>query len=412
MGKPPIHYGWIILLAGTFGSFMTLPGQTAGVSVFVDPMTVELGISRTTASGAYAIGTLAGVLPAPIIGRWIDRRGPRVAATIIAAGLAAACLYMAAVQSALMLCIGFAFLRGAAVGGLSLVSQHVVNLWFVNRRGIAAAAASIGIALGSMTFPPVLNALIANYGWRGAYVSVAVLVTVTILPVAMSLFRDRPETYGMTVDAGLPTLVRAHGKEPSFTQAEALRTGAFWLLCAMGFLTNAVGTALLLNHFSILETMSLNRSEAVSVFVAYAAIQAAVTLSTGALLDRYEPRKLVPFAMIILALTSLLPIAGQGTLIGWFYSMSLGAAYGSQQAISVAGYAHYFGRDHLGAIRGASFVFGISGAAFGPLPFAVSMDLTGSYFVALVTSSALSLACAAVSFIVHRPTDPLRPGSR
>ena len=158
MGKLPIHYGWIILLAGTFGSFMTLPGQTAGVSVFVDPMAAELGISRTTASGAYAIGTLAGVLPAPIIGRWIDRRGPRVAATIIAAGLAAACLYMATVQSALMLVIGFAFLRGAAVGGLSLVSQHVVNLWFVHRRGIAAAAASIGVAPGSMTFPPILNA--------------------------------------------------------------------------------------------------------------------------------------------------------------------------------------------------------------------------------------------------------------
>ena len=234
----------------------------------------------------------------------------------------------------------------------------------------------------------------------------AVLVTVTILPVAMSLFRDRPETYGMTVDAGLPPLVRAHGKEPSFTQAEALRTGAFWLLCAMGFLTNAVGTALLLNHFSILETMSLNRSEAVSVLIMYAAIQAAVTLGTGALLDRCEPRKLVPYAMITLALTSFLPVAGQGALVGWLYSMSLGAAYGSQQAISAAGYAHYFGRDHLGAIRGASFVFGISGAAFGPLPFALSVDLTGSYSAALATSLVLSLTCAAVSFIVGRPAAP------
>ena len=54
-----IHYGWIILGAGTFGSFMTLPGQTAGVSVFLDPITADLGISRTLASIAYAAGTLA-----------------------------------------------------------------------------------------------------------------------------------------------------------------------------------------------------------------------------------------------------------------------------------------------------------------------------------------------------------------
>ena len=61
----PIHYGWVILAAGTFGSFMTLPGQTAGVSVFFDPITADLHISRTSASIAYAAGTLAGILPAP-----------------------------------------------------------------------------------------------------------------------------------------------------------------------------------------------------------------------------------------------------------------------------------------------------------------------------------------------------------
>lgn len=403
MRGSPIHFGWIILLAGTVGSFMTLPGQTAGVSVFIDPIIDELDISRTTVSVAYTMGTLAGILPAPIIGKWIDHRGPRIAGTIIVAGLTAACLYMAAVQSTIMLFLGFALLRGTAIGGLSLASQQVVNLWFVHRRGIAAAAASIGLAAGSMTFPPIFNSLIATFGWRGAYLGVAALIATTMLPIAISLFRDRPEKYGMTVDAGLPPIANVTEKEASFTRAEALRTGAFWLLCAIGFLTNAVGTALLLNHFSIMEAMSVDRSQAVTVLIAYAAVQAAFTLSTGAMLDRYEPRRLVPFAMILLALTSLLPIAGEGALVGWVYAMSLGATYGSQQAISAAGFAHYFGRDHLGAIRGASFVFGISGAAFGPLPFAFSVDLTGSYFAALVASLALALACATASFYVSAP---------
>jgi len=64
------------------------------------------------------------------------------------------------VQSALMLLLGFAMLRGAAIGGLSLVSQQVVNLWFVRRRGIAAAAASLGLAADSFVFPKLIDSLI------------------------------------------------------------------------------------------------------------------------------------------------------------------------------------------------------------------------------------------------------------
>lgn len=401
-----LHYGWIILGAGTFGSFMTLPGQTAGVSVFFDPIAAELGISRMSASIAYATGTLAGILPAPIIGYWIDRRGPRLTATVIAGGLALACAFMATVQSAMMLLVGFALLRGAAIGGLSLVSQQVVNLWFVRRRGIAAAAASLGLAAGAMIFPKLIDGLISLYGWRGAYLALAGLVALTILPVAAALFRGRPENFGLTTDAGLPPAAGDPREEPSFTREQALRTGVFWLLCAAGFLTNAIGTALLLNHFSIMQTARIAHGDALLLLSLSAGVQAVATLGTGFLVDRHEPRRLVPFAMLMLAMASALPAFGSGIAISVLYALCLGGAYGSQQAICAAGYAQYFGRDHLGAIRGASFVFGIAGAAFGPLPFAASVDWSGSYGPVLIACFGLCLVCGVGAFAVKRPSCP------
>jgi len=403
-GEHPLHYGWVILAAGAFGSFMTLPGQTTGVSVFFDPITADLGVSHSWASIAYAAGTLAGILPAPVIGRWIDRRGPRVTASIIAGCLALACAFMALVQSGIMLLRGFALLRGTAIGGLSLVSQQVVNLWFVQRRGIAAAAASLGLAAGSMIFPQVIDLLISFCGWRGAYLSLAVMVAFTLLPVAALLFRDRPEKFGLSTDAGLPPATTKRHDEPPFTRRKALHTGVFWLLCAAGFLTNAIGTALLLNHFSIMNAAGIAHGDALLVLTVLGAVQAMATLSTGALLDHYEPRRLVPIAMIMLAAATALPAFGSGITVSWLYALSLGGAYGSQQAINAADYAQYFGRDHLGAIRGASFIFGISGAAFGPLPFAISIEWTGSYAVALVGGCAISLVCAAAAFAVRKPS--------
>ena len=105
-----------------------------------------------------------------------------------------------------------------------------------------------------MSFPKLIDGLISLYGWRGAYLALAGLVAFTILPVAAALFRDRPEKFGLSTDAGLPPAAEDRREEPSFTREQALRTGVFWLLCAAGFLTNAIGTALLLNHFSIMQT--------------------------------------------------------------------------------------------------------------------------------------------------------------
>ncbi|WP_089173009.1 MFS transporter [Bosea sp. AS-1] len=399
----PVHYGWIILAAGIVGAFMTTPGQTAGVSVFFDPMTADLDISRTWASFAYTVGTLAGILPAPLIGRWIDRRGPRITATVIAVGLALACAFMALIRSDLMLLLGFALLRGTAVGGLSLVSQHVVNLWFVQRRGIAAAGATLGLAAGAVVFPQLIEFLIQLYGWRGAYLALAGIVVVTILPVAAGLFRDRPESFGLLPDAGLPPPTQVVHVERSFTRDEALRSGVFWLLCAASFLSNAIGTGLLLNHFSIMEKVGLARSSALQLLAPLAGVQIVATLAIGALMDRTEPRHLVPVPMLALAAGSALAAFGGGSAFGWLYALTTGAALGATQAIQAAGYAQYFGRDHLGAIRGVSYAFGISGAAFGPLPFAASVAGTGSYAAVLAGSCFLCAACAAAAIFVRWP---------
>jgi hypothetical protein len=64
----------VILASGALGSFMTLPGQTQGVSVFFDPVAASLNLSRADMALAYTLGTLTGTLPAPLVGQWIDRR--------------------------------------------------------------------------------------------------------------------------------------------------------------------------------------------------------------------------------------------------------------------------------------------------------------------------------------------------
>lgn len=397
----PFHYGWIILAAGTFGAFMTSPGQTQGVSAFFDPMAASLGLSRTTVSFAYTIGTLAGVLPAPLIGKWIDHRGPRVVVGMAAAALAAACAFMAVVHSAAVLLLGFAFLRGAALSGLSLVSLHIVNLWFVERRGRATAVASLGLAAGSFTFPVVANWLISAYGWRSAYLVVAGIVLTTMLPIGLVFFRDRPERFGLQPDAGLaPRRDVPVTPEQNATRHEALRTGTFWVLSAASFLSNAIGTGLLLHHFSLMAAAGIERTTAAAVFTPFAVVQAGAMLATGVVLDRVAPLRVVPMSMAMLGASAAGAVLVAGVGQAWLYAAGLGLAIGMHQAVNAMAYAHYFGRGHLGEIRGVTFLAGISGAAAGPLPFALSVERFGTYAAATWTAAALCVVVA-LTAVVH-----------
>jgi MFS family permease len=405
--RVPFHYGWVILASGALGAFMTTPGQTIGVSSFFDPVARDVALSRAEVALYYTIGTLAGIFPAPLVGHWIDRRGPRLTAGVIALAVTLACSVMALAQSALTLTLGFAVLRGSAVGALSLVSQHVINLWFVSRRGMAAAAASLGYALGGMVFPPMVNILMHAVGWRYTYVVLGVLVGATMLPVGLLVFRNRPEHFGLLPDLGAQAPRTSTRVEPAFTRAQAMRTVVFWTLSAANVLSNALGTGLVLNHYDLLARVGFPREAAVMVFTPLALTQVLASVSIGPVIDRLPPHRLVTLPMTAMACACMLVGAIGSSASAVAYAVALGVALGSFQALNAAVYAHYFGRTHAGEIRGVTFVITILGAAAGPLPFGW-FSTHGSYFPVLAGGAALCLVAAAVNLVVKEPR-PVSP---
>lgn len=179
----PVYYGWVVLIAGTLGMLMTTPGQTVGVSVFLDKIIADLGLSRSVVSLLYMLGTLGGSFSLPFVGRFIDRRRPRGAVIAIASLFALACVGMGFVQGLVTLGFGFIAIRGLGQGSLGLVSTNAINLWFVQRRGLALSLSGIGFAVGIGVFPLLIEFLITRWGWRLAYMILGGLVAVTILPI-------------------------------------------------------------------------------------------------------------------------------------------------------------------------------------------------------------------------------------
>ena len=76
--KFPFFYGWVVLIVGSIGLIMSIPGQTMGVSVFTDYLIEALNISRIELSIAYMFGTLSSAFFITYAGRLYDKYGARI----------------------------------------------------------------------------------------------------------------------------------------------------------------------------------------------------------------------------------------------------------------------------------------------------------------------------------------------
>ena len=393
----PVYYGWVILLVGTFGMFMTTPGQTLGVSIFLDRIIQDLGLSRASVSLMYTLGTLIGSFSLPFIGRFVDVRGPRIAVIIISALFALACLWMGLVSGPLTLLLGFILIRGLGQGALGLVSLHVINLWFVRRRGLAVGLSGLGMAVATALFPFVIEGLISAFGWRTAYMVLGVLVAGTILPLGAWLYRGKPELYGLRPDSRVQPLDSAAVQERRYTLARARRTVTFWLFVSADVFGAALGTGLIFHHYNIMAGGGIDRLEAAAVFVPFGFIAAGSNLLTGVLLDRLPPRFLLSASLVLLCSSLILASYVSTPLLVLVYGAVLGVAQGTRGAISGSAYAHYFGRTYIGSIKGFVATLTVAGTAVGPLLFALGDERFGGYREVLLLSALppLVAACAA-----------------
>ena len=193
---------------------MTVPGQTNGMSPFIDMLIGALDLSRVAVSTAYMIGTAGSALILTHAGVLYDRFGARVVGTAAAALLGASVLGLSHVDAAVgllaglgplfspyviavvLLSIGFLGARFFGQGVLSMVSRNMIMTWFNDRRGPANALLGTSIAVAFAGAPTLFNVLIGRYGWSGAW-SVLGFVLFGFAAVVFLSYRDAPRRKGV-----------------------------------------------------------------------------------------------------------------------------------------------------------------------------------------------------------------------
>ena len=398
-----------MLAAASLTMFASGPGQSHTFSVFLLPISEDLGISRTSVSSAYAFATLVAAFGLPHIGRLVDRHGVRKVLIGVGAAFGTAAVAFGAVNGFVLLTVGFAALRFFGQGSLMLCAGNLVSQWFDRKRGLALSLTMLGFSVSVAVHPPLAQWLTDTVGWRTAWVVMGLGTWAILLPVVLLLVFDRPEALGLRPDGRAATAERdtSAGEEAEpdsavagLTLPEVRRTGAFWIILASNCSLSALVTAMFFHQVSVFEAQGLDAAIAASMFSISAVVMVVTTPLVGMLLDRFPTKPLYACALLSMsaALVAMSFVVDLSSAIA--YSVVFGLANAAMHAHFTFVWPRFFGRRHLGSIQGVAQMGAVIGASVGPIPLGLGYDYLGGYGGTLVALAAIPVMCAvAVAFM-------------
>ncbi len=372
-------HGPKIAIIATIAYIAASPGQTYGVSLFVESWMADLELTRSEISTLYTLATIAGGLSMPTIGRLVDRMGPKTVTLAVSLGLGVGLSIVSFANGVLALFVGVFWLRLFGQGAFGLCASNITARWYNRRRGKIVGMTLAAASLVTAFYPAAVELLISNFGWRKSLLILAAWVWFMMLPVVKLWMVDSPKDIDQKQDGASIATDGEHREEGSLTMKEAQRTGVFWALVVAGSTIAFLFTGLAFHQTSILGEQGLTESQSAGVWLPHFIAIAFGTLGAGWALDRFSPLVVVAMYLGFISAGVFSLFWVRPGLTAWTYGALLGLGGGISRSSGGVVWAYYFGVKHLGAIQGRVFMFVVFGAAAAPLPFAMVFERYSSY---------------------------------
>ena len=401
-----IYYGWWLLLALSWGQVTSWGILYYGFSVFVAPMGRELGWTRAALTGAFSLALLCSGFVGPLVGRWVDRHGPRLLMTLGSIGAAALLLAWARVRSEPVFLLIFIGLGLAMAATLYEPAFAAIATWFVRRRGRALTIITFVGGFASVIYIPLISWLVTTYGWRRALLILAATLAILTIPPHALLLRHRPEDLGLVPD-GAPAPANDAGvtapAEASVATGEALRSGSFrWLTIGfcLAFFANVAVTVHLIPYLTD-HGFTPGFAAAAAGLVGTLALPGRLIFTP---LGGWVPRRFVAAGIFAVQSLGILALVLAGTTAGVVaFVILFGIGFGAITPARAALVAELYGRANYGSISGVLALFVTGARALAPVTAGLLYGFFGRYEpVFWIVIAVALLATVAITLVDDR----------
>jgi MFS family permease len=376
-------------------------------------MSDEFGWTRAEFTLALTLGQFVLAFAGFFVGAYVDRQGGRRPMLIGATVLVIALLANSQIHELWQWIVlnGILVTSGGALAG-NLVVNVTLSKWFVERRGRAVAVASMGVSFAGIIYPPAATLAVDTWGWRGAWVALAIAAAVLLYPVAM-MMRRAPVDFGLLPDGRSATEVaggagRMASAEfaTSLTRGQAIRTPAFYLIVLAFGLGGLAIIVPVVQGIPFMTDAGYSRGVA-SFMLVLTSIPSMLTKPVwGYLVDKAPANRLAAIGFLLNAVAIagiVLSVQAHATPIVYACWLLLGFGWGGMIPLQEVVWATYFGRRYLGAVRSAGLPFSLLVSAGGPLAASFYFDIAGDYNGVLLAVAVLGVLGA---ILVNLPRNP------
>jgi MFS family permease len=391
---------WLALAILSIASGLSVGGTLTSLGVYMPALESAEGWSQTALGSAGTSLLFSMSVSSILVGIAIERCGERIiiSATVL---IAAVGCFLAAHAASADYFIGALAVVGFGVGGTIVPSTVMITRLFGQRRGVALAVFFGTLTLGSAILPPLAGILLTAHGWRTTLNLTGGAIAACIGAIAIM---RTPKS--AAADGGALEKREHSGSLPGLNVSEALCNTNFWLIAVAITLSQLSLNGVLLAVIAYLVDGGFMLSKAVSIYGLANFIGIPVLFLVGFLADSFGPRKVLPYALFMQALgTVMLIIVFQPASIGWISIVSFillwGGATGVPAQIAPMLIADTVGPRHFAILLGINTaITGLIGA-FAPMETSWLHEISGGYKLAFLVYGVSAALAAPMIFIVR-----------
>ena len=386
----------------SFGVFLTMAssfGQTFYVALYGADIRAEFALSNGDFGAVFSAASIVAAGALIWLGKFIDRVDIRLYTAVTLTALFAGMILLSRANSLVLFALAIFVVRFCGQGLCVHIASTCMARYFPHDRGKALSVSGMGLAGGEAVLPGLTLLLIADHGWRDAWlwtVVAAVILALLLLPQFLKGHNERHRAFSERLaNGGAETKVVR-----SWTRVQVLRDRGFQAIMLLLMAFPYMATGVLFHQVFIVQARGWSIELLGIGFLALAVAKILTSLVVGSLIDRVGAVRLVPATCLPWIVAFLAIFLFDNDLVMLVYLALFGMGIGMLQPILSAMLAERYGVANLGGIKAMSTAGVVLAAAAAPATVGWLLDAGVSIDWLMIGFLAYLLPAAGIAYLV------------